>query len=295
MKALSVPLQDNLKQQSGLIALSSYRSLNGFVIEHFHEPESGQIEENHPSEHLICLSLVPRPIKIVQTQNGRVVDRGIHRKGDIAIAPAGLSKWQWEGEDRYLGLSFSTSFIEKVALEALETNPNRLSLDPKFRVRDPQIQQLGMMLLSEIQNGGLGGGLYVESLANVLAVHLLRNYSSVTSNVAPYSDGLPEYQLAQAIEYINEYLSQDIKLTDLATLLDMSQFHFSRRFKQSMGISPHQYLIGQRVEKAKQLLARSDLSIAEVAIECGFNSQSHLGQWFRQLTGMTPKAYQKQK
>jgi AraC family transcriptional regulator len=294
MKALSITSQNNLKQQSRIIALSPYKSLNGFVIEHFHEPNSGQIEENHPSEHLVCLSLVPRPIKIVQIQNGRV-DRGIHRKGDIAIAPAGLSKWQWEGEDRYLGFSFTTSFIEKVAIEALETNPNRLSLDPRFRVRDPQIQQIGMMLLSEMQNGGLGGGLYIESLANVVAVKLLRNYSSVAPSVVSYSDGLLEYQLSQAIEYINEYLSQDIKLTDLAALLDMSQFHFSRRFKQSMGISPHQYVIGQRVEKAKQLLARSDLSIAEVAIACGFNSQSHLGQWFRQLTGMTPKAYQKQK
>ncbi|NJQ97930.1 MAG: hypothetical protein HC784_10495 [Hydrococcus sp. CSU_1_8] len=85
----------------------------------------------------------------MQFQNGRV-DRGIHRKGDIAIAPAGLSKWQWEGEDRYLGFSFTTSFIEKVAIEALQTNPNRLSLAPQFRIRDPQIQQIGMILLCEM-------------------------------------------------------------------------------------------------------------------------------------------------
>jgi AraC family transcriptional regulator len=294
MKARSVRPQDNSKQQSQAIALSPYRSSNGFEIGHHHTPTSGQIEDNHPSEHCICLSLVPRPIQLVQIQNGRI-DRGTHRKGDVAIAPAGLSKWQWKGEDRYLAMNLATRLMDKVAIEALQTDPSRIDLNLTFRVRDPQIQQIGMMFLSELQNGGMGGGLYVESLVNVLAVHLLRNYSSVAPRVTLYSDGLPEHQLAQAIEYINEYLSQDIKLTDLAALLDMSQFHFSRRFKKSMGISPHQYLIEQRVERAKQLLARSDLSIADVALQCGFNSQSHLGQWFRQLTGITPKAYQKQK
>jgi AraC family transcriptional regulator len=210
MKALPVSSSHHLKQRSEVITLNPYQSLNGFEIGHFHEPISGQLEDNHPLEHQICLSLVPRPIKILQIQDGRV-DRGIHRKGDIAIAPAGLSKWEWYGEDRYLSICFATTFMEKVAEEALQINPNRLSLNPRFRVRDPQIQQIGMMLLKELQNGGLGGGLYFDSLANVLAVHLLRNYSSVNPDIASYPDGLPEYQLARAIEYINEYLSDALR------------------------------------------------------------------------------------
>ena len=95
------------------------------------------------------------------------------------------------------------------------------------------------------------------------------------------------------LDYINEYLSHDIKLMDLSALLDMSQFHFGRRFKQSMGVSPHQYLIGRRVERAKQLLKSSDLAIADIALQCGFNSQSHLGKSFRELTGVTPSRYRK--
>ncbi|MEO0708429.1 MAG: helix-turn-helix transcriptional regulator, partial [Cyanobacteria bacterium J06649_5] len=74
-------------------------------------------------------------------------------------------------------------------------------------------------------------------------------------------------------------------------LLDMSQFHFSRLFKQSLGISPYQYLLQQRVECAKQLLKNTDRLITDIAFTCGFNSHSHLSKQFKQLTGMTPKAY----
>jgi AraC family transcriptional regulator len=80
-------------------------------------------------------------------------------------------------------------------------------------------------------------------------------------------------------------------LADLAALLDMSQFHFSHMFKQAIAISPYQYLLQQRIERAKQLLKQTDQPIMEIAFLCGFNNHSHLSQQFRRLTGITPKAY----
>jgi AraC family transcriptional regulator len=93
------------------------------------------------------------------------------------------------------------------------------------------------------------------------------------------------------MDYIYAHLSDPIQLTDLARLTDLSPFHFSRLFKQSMGIPPHQYLLQQRVERAMQLLKSTNLSIMEVALTCGFNSHSHLGKWVQHYTGMSPKAY----
>ena len=79
----------------------------------------------------------------------------------------------------------------------------------------------------------------------------------------------------------------------MANFLGISKFHFSRLFKRSTGVSPHQYVMLQRIELAKQLLKKADISIADVALDSGFNSQSHLGKYFRTFTGMTPKAYRK--
>jgi AraC family transcriptional regulator len=94
---------------------------------------------------------------------------------------------------------------------------------------------------------------------------------------------LSDHKLLQVIDYINDALDQDIKLADLAQLLGMSQSHFSRLFKRSMGLSPHQYLLHQRVERAKQLLKYTNQSLVEIALACGFDSHSHLSRQFRQL------------
>lgn len=171
-------------------------------------------------------------------------------------------------------------------------HPDRVELIPEFCVRNPQIEQILMLLRSELHQGDGGmGRLYIESLANALVVQLLRNYSTAQPRVTMCEGGMGHRKLLQVTNYINDYLDQDIKLTDLAQLLGMSQSHFSHLFKQSMGISPHQYLLQQRVERAKQLLKQTERSVIEIALACGFDSHSHLSKQFRQFTGMTPKAY----
>jgi AraC family transcriptional regulator len=294
---VAIPPANSSHSESGVnppIASSKHRGWENLLVEQYHQPTSGEFTEHHPSEHFICLALVRCPINLVHIRDERVY-RGLYKKGDINIAPAGLEKWQWEGEDEYLKISLGTNFVEKVATEALNIGTNRIDLVCAFQLRDMCIEHIGMTLLEELKNEGLGERLYVDSIANILAVHLLRNYSTVVPRNCIYPEGLLPHQLQQIIEYINESLEQDIKLANLAALVDMSQFHFARLFKQSMGISPHQYVIQQRVERAKKLLASSDLSLTNVALQCGFSSQSHLGKWFRQITGVTPSNYRKQR
>ncbi|WP_439345801.1 helix-turn-helix domain-containing protein [Vacuolonema iberomarrocanum] len=241
--------------------------------------------------HTLFMNLTARPIHYVQMQDGKT-HTGLYRKGDFTITPAGMQfSARWQGDENCLRIQLSDRFIRSVAQETLAGDSDRLALLPTFQSRDPQIEAIATMFLTELQQEQPGGALYRESLANLLTVHLLRQHGMTQPQLPSYEGGLPPRQLSQVLDYIDTYLQQDIKLADLADLVGLSSFHFVRLFKQSMGSSPHQYLIQQRIERAKRLLQQTDQSIMNVALDCGFNSHSHLSKRFRQLTGMTPKAY----
>lgn len=261
------------------------------LIEEYQQPP-GSGEFGSCSEHIITLCLASKPHRIWQAMGDRSFV-GVYSKGDISITPAEVpSSYRAFGDDRYLQITIPPQFLRQIATETINSAPDRFKLATEFRVRNPQIEQLAMMLRTELHRGKGGmGQLYIKSLANALTVNLLRDYSGTKPDIVIYEGGLSDRALVRVTEYINEYLSQGIKLEDLASHIGITQFHFSRLFKKSTGMSPHQYVMQQRIERAKQLLKTADISITDIALDCGFNSQSHLGKYFRQLTGITPKAY----
>ena len=255
------------------------------------QPAPGEGTCHFIDEHTIFMSLASRPVPMLHIQGGNTYT-GMYGQGDICITPAKTPLFaRWESDDNYLRIRLKTQFIKTLARETIKQDCDRLELMPAFRMRHPQIEAIAMMLFTELQQEQSGSRLYLDSLTNALAVNLLRHHTITKPQVPIYEGGLPKRQLQQILDYIDAHLDQDIKLANLARLLDMSQFHFSRLFKQSIGMSPYQYLIQQRVERAKQLLNQTDHVIADIALDCGFNSHSHLSKQFRQLTGMTPKAY----
>jgi AraC family transcriptional regulator len=274
------------------IASSQALGWKPLLVEEFQQPSGGMAQPEVWTEHAITLCLAPHPHRISLVADDYSY-RGLYGKGDIAIMPAGsLACYQTEGHDHYLQLQLAPQFLQQVAHEAMELDPSRIELKAGFRIRNPQLEQLLLLLRSELHKGNDWiGRLYIESLANALAVQLLREYSTAQPRVAVYEGGLGDRKLLQVTDYINDALDQDIKLADLAQLLGMSQSHFSQLFKRSMGMSAHQYLLQQRIERAKQLLKQTDQSVVDIALACGFNSHSHLSKQFRQLTGLTPKAY----
>ncbi|MGL5834357.1 MAG: helix-turn-helix domain-containing protein [Waterburya sp.] len=269
---------------------SQNQGWSNILVEEFQFP-SGEGRTHYSNEHTICLSLASRPVHFLQMKGGKTYT-SLYGKGDISITPAEMPFFaRWEGNDHFLQIRIAAGFIQQVAREALTMNSDCFELIPEFRIRDPQIEAIALMFLAELKRENLGGRLYIESLANVLTVHLLRQYATAKPHLQIYEGGLPQRQLVQVLDYIHEHLDQDIKLADLAQLLGISQFHFSHSFKQALGVSPYQYLIQQRIERVKQLLKQTERSIMDIALDCGFNSHSHLSKQFRQLTGMTPSVY----
>ena len=214
-----------------------------------------------------------------------------HGNGRVDIIPAFLNRWtNWDREIEFSAIAICPTLLDRITQELMQ---REIELIPQFSIDDPVIQQLALALKTEIQTGCMSGRLYGESLGTALAARLVQNYAVSKPALEFKAKGLSRSQLARVIDYMKANLTQDLSILDLATLTGMSESHFSRSFKQSVGIAPYQYLIQQRVERAKQLLKQQAISISDIALDCGFANQTHLTKVFRQMTGMTPKAYQK--
>jgi AraC family transcriptional regulator len=214
-----------------------------------------------------------------------------HGNGRLDVIPAFLSHWtNWDREVEFSTITICPTLLDRATQELMQ---RKIELIPQFSIDDPVIQQLALALKLEIQTGCLSGRLYGELLGTALAARLVQNYAVSKPSLKFKANGLPKSQLERVIDYMKANLTQDLSILDLATLTNTSESHFSRSFKQSVGITPYQYLMQQRVERAKQLLKRQAISISDIALDCGFANQTHLTKVFRQMTGMTPKAYQK--
>ena len=212
-------------------------------------------------------------------------------QGDIAVIPAGISqRCNWNTLAQFTILAIAPALLEQVGQDLV--NCDRIELIPHYMTeQDILIQGIFGALRQELEFGKIGGYLLIDSLKTALAIHLLRNYCTAPPRLSSYTDGLSKSKLQQVTEYINEHLYQDIKLIELAAIAQISPYHFLRLFKQSIGITPHQYILQRRIDKAKYLLRQSELSIAEIALGVGFCDQSHLTRCFKRLLGMTPKQF----
>lgn len=214
--------------------------------------------------------------------------------GDIGLIPANAThkcNCIAERDYDYMILLLQPFHLANIAYETVDCE--RVELIPHFIKPDPLIHGIALALKSELELQQQANQLYVNSLTTSLSIHLIKNYSTFKGSLREYEDGLPKYKLRQVIEYINLHINREITLNELATMMDMSKYYFLRFFKQSMGITPHQYVIHKRIEKAKKLLRQGKLSIVEVAAKCGFSSQSHFAKAFHKNIGITPRAYRK--
>jgi AraC family transcriptional regulator len=176
-----------------------------------------------------------------------------------------------------------------VAAEVFDLDPARLAVPPLDNLDLPHVWATMAVVAAELESGGAGGPLAAESLANVLAVHLLRHLSAPRRLQRGRDGALPQGRLRAVVEYIEEHLHGCPSLARMAAVVGLNPYHFARQFKAATGLPPHEYVIVRRVERAKQLLqAGADLSLAEVALRAGFSDQSKLSRHFKRLVGVTP-------
>jgi AraC family transcriptional regulator len=225
-----------------------------------------------------------------------VADNGTFRlyrvlPGHVSLFPAGsVFASRTRSSGRFYSVSLTSQFV---ANHGMPPESDVLpELVPVRAVMDGVVKALCDRIRDEVIARHPDGRFYVESLGAALAAHLTRNYlKPAVSSTAGNGRGLTPNQLRKAVEFMRDRLGQDLPLEAIAKAAGLSAFHFARRFKVATGYAPHQYLIRQRIDRARHLLVHTKVSLVEVAHQCGFCDQSHLTNHFRRVTGMTPRRF----
>ena len=209
--------------------------------------------------------------------------------GDLCIFPATMPfAIRRDRQGRVVTAFLNPRVVDEVAAD--EHLPSGRDLRPMFRARNPLLNELLLALAEEVRTDNPGGPLYAETLGAAVAAQVLRTQLRVPlERRGP--NGLGAATLRRLFDYVEDHLTEQIPLRDLAAIAGMSTFQLVRRFKDATGLPPHQFVTRRRIERAKQLLSEPDSSVLEVALACGFASPSHFAQAFRLVTGVTPRSY----
>lgn len=212
--------------------------------------------------------------------------------GNLWVVPRGEpSEWAWNGPCELLHVYLAPTLFAAVATQTIEIDSSRIEIIARVGLHDPLVQQIGLAMLGELQQGGRLGRIYIETLTHTLAVHMLRNHAVIPNHVWRQKGGLLPYELRRIDDYIHAYLANDLTLTEIASVVHLSPYHFARLFRRSIGQSVHQYVIRCRIDTARQLLSDGRLTLAEIAAQVGFTDQSHLSYHFKRLLGFPPGAF----
>jgi AraC family transcriptional regulator len=210
--------------------------------------------------------------------------------GTVCIMPKGsLHRHQWSDTSSRIVVTLDSATIARATDDlAHREEPEIIE---RWNLRDPQIETLMIALHLDAKAGHPAGALYGETLATALAVYLLRTQGVTRGTLPPPRGGLPSHRLNRVREFVDANLGRELRLSELASVADMSAHYFSELFRRSTGLSPHQFVLRERIRRAKTMLLASAATMADVAIATGFPDQSHFAKMFRKLVGVAPRDY----
>jgi AraC family transcriptional regulator len=245
----------------------------------------------------VCVAICPSN-SLVTRLIGGVVDRTIAVRGTIWLSPPGPKEILVDiatplPQMLHMSLPARHFSAESLGIDVGYSAPESLRYQRSFQ--DPLVAEIAFAIVSELRTQTAGGRLLAETLAVSLAARLMHSHSGLSPDkgLEQFShQGLDRRRLTRVREYIDANLEGgNLTIARLANVASLSQFHFARAFKAAVGKSPHQYVSGHRLERAKVLLRRGDQSLLDIAVALNFSSQANFTRAFRKGTGMTPGQY----
>lgn len=229
---------------------------------------------------------------IRRRRNGALLDGG--GAGRFCLMPAGLSTdWEVASSVLMLHLYIPTRAFDRAAAEMLGADPAAVELRDQTFFADPGLEALIRHSLLPLDWTEPSDHLAASQAAQTVLARLAAGYTDRGPQGLVARGGLSPHALRQAIERIEAGLDGPLGLDELAQAAGLSTFHFARMFRRSTGRTPQGFVLHRRIERARLLLAERDLSLAEIALACGFSGQSHFTARFRAMTGLTPGQYRR--
>jgi len=224
------------------------------------------------------------------------VSSGFGAPGKFCLMPKDSeSHWQLGQTQQFMHLYFNDDYLKQLALKVFDIDPRMLQLPELTFTNDAATEALfrHCMATSDWRSGH--EHLAMEQVTNTILVSMLQNMG-ITKLKTAVKGGLSPKVAALVCDYMQANFHRQIYLAELAELAQLSEYHFCRMFKQSMAQTPQAYLLAIRIEQVKLRLAgkrvnKQQVSMAEVALQCGFANQSHMGRYFKKLVGISPRQY----
>jgi AraC family transcriptional regulator len=245
---------------------------------------------------LIVLYLAPLPLPRLWLDH-RELRLGYRQAGDICIIPLECEMVaNIEAPFDMLQFYIPRSALDELADDIGVPRIRTLHCDPGTPVQDPVLSQLGLALLPMLEEAREPDLLFLQHMALALRVHLARTYGRMsTPSPATRVGELAPWRQRRAEDMLRAGIASGVSLDEVARECSMSVSQFGRTFKTTTGVSPHRWLVQRRVEQAKDLLLRSTLPLAEIALDCGFSEQSHFTRTFTRLVGTSPGEWRRRR
>lgn len=267
--------------------------INGMNVAIWSRQETDYTRYQHPGHHTLSCYL-----------DGGHDIRRLYRKrtlsggapGRICVMPGShVSDWDVDGEIRFMHLYFSEENLKGLAERIQDKGSDTIELQDLTFIDDPWVKNLCQQIVLPLNWNDSADQIALSSASDMLLVHMIKHYCSNYGRLPEVKGGLAPYVQKQILEFIESHLDQPLTLQQLAQIAHLSEYHFARMFKVSFGMPPHQYVTERRLNQATRLLQSKQLSLSDIALRCGFSSQSHFSNRFKSHFKVTPAAFRKAK
>jgi AraC family transcriptional regulator len=250
-------------------------------------PPESVTEPRHWVRHDQAFAMMLRPGAIEWGSRRFALEKFDYAAGDLALCDRHIGEWVGLMSVPHLQLGISDAAL----MASSDGAYGEVALRPSRKFGNPRLSALVAAVHAEMVAGFPSGRLFLDSVEQAMAVALVKDHAVRHRPVRIYRGGLGAARLRRIKELVHVKMEDDLSLDEMAQSVGLSTAHFARMFRKSTGETPHQFVLRQRIERAKAMLRAPDARVLDVAVACGFKTQQHFAQVFRDVCRVSPTEY----